>query len=124
MVGTAGHRGFGHLRKLPSGRWQASYVGADGARHAAPTTFTHKDDARHWLTEERRLVEAPADWRPPAERTADVGPVVHTLDDVWKRFLTHRAAPLAPATITGYEKDYRLRIEPHWGADRDVATTG
>lgn len=32
--------GFGAVRKLPSGRYQASYIGRDGRRHAGITTFT------------------------------------------------------------------------------------
>jgi len=43
-------RRFGAVRKLPSGRWQASYVGADGRRHSAPTTFRTKTDADRWLS--------------------------------------------------------------------------
>jgi hypothetical protein len=32
-------RQFGYLRKLPSGSWQASYIGPDSRRHtAAPGT--------------------------------------------------------------------------------------
>jgi integrase len=42
-------RRFGHLRKLPSGRWQASFRGPDGRRQTAPTTFTTKSDADRWL---------------------------------------------------------------------------
>jgi integrase len=42
-------RRFGKLRKLPSGRWQASYVGQDGLRHVAPDTFRTKTDADRWL---------------------------------------------------------------------------
>ncbi len=41
-------RGFGYLRRLPSGRWQASYLGPDGARHLAPTTFLARQDADIW----------------------------------------------------------------------------
>lgn len=29
MAGKANHRGFGHVRKLPSKRYQASYIGPD-----------------------------------------------------------------------------------------------
>lgn len=47
-------RQFGHLRKLASGRWQASYVAAGGKRRTAPRTFRTKTEARQWLT----LVEA------------------------------------------------------------------
>lgn len=42
-------RRFGKVRKLPSGRWQASYVGPDGRRHAAGDTFARKSDAGKWL---------------------------------------------------------------------------
>lgn len=47
---TAGRRRFGALRKLPSGRLQASYLGPDGLRHAAPQTFATKRDADRWLS--------------------------------------------------------------------------
>jgi integrase len=42
-------RQFGYLRKLPSGRWQASYVAPSGKRQYAPMTFRTKTDARRWL---------------------------------------------------------------------------
>jgi integrase len=61
-------RGFGHLRRLPSKRWQASYVGPDLARYSAPHTFEAKIDAEEWLTTERRLVLTD-EWRPPGQRS-------------------------------------------------------
>ena len=45
----AKRRGFGTLRKLPSKRWQASYIGPDQERHTGPTTFTATGDAEEWL---------------------------------------------------------------------------
>jgi len=42
-------RRFGSLRKLPSGRWQASLVGPSGQRQSAPHTFKTKTDADRWL---------------------------------------------------------------------------
>jgi hypothetical protein len=65
MVGRANRRGFGYLRKLPSKRWQASYVGPDLARYSAPSTFAAKVDAEAWLASERALIAA-GDWSPPA----------------------------------------------------------
>jgi hypothetical protein len=53
-----GRRDFGYLRRLPSKRNQASYVGPDLARHVGPTTFRTKGDAETWLTDERRIVES------------------------------------------------------------------
>lgn len=41
-------RRFGALRKLASGRWQASYL-RDGQRINAPHTFATKTDAQQWL---------------------------------------------------------------------------
>lgn len=60
-------RGFGYLRKLPSKRWQASYLGPDMRRHKAPDTFQTRTDAEAWLAEERRLL-ATRDWRAPEQR--------------------------------------------------------
>jgi integrase len=50
-----GRRHFGSVRKLPSGRWQASYW-HEGDRHLAPTTFLTKADAlAHLATVETDL---------------------------------------------------------------------
>lgn len=74
MAGKAGRRSFGALRKLPSGNWQASYVGPDALRHVAPSTFTAKFDAEAWIVGERRLVEG-GSWVAPAKRKAALVPV-------------------------------------------------
>lgn len=43
-------RGFGSIRKLPSGRWHASYIDEfTGRRVNGPSTFTTKADAGLWL---------------------------------------------------------------------------
>ena len=46
----ARRRRFGALRRLPSGRWQASYQTADGVRRTAKSTFATKTDADRWLS--------------------------------------------------------------------------
>jgi integrase len=43
-------RRFGYVRKLPSGRYQASFITPSGARQAAPNTFRTKTDADRWLS--------------------------------------------------------------------------
>lgn len=43
-------RRFGKVRKLPSGRHQASFVGPSGVRQTAPRTFRTKTDADRWLS--------------------------------------------------------------------------
>jgi integrase len=43
-------RRFGYVRKLPSGRYQASFLGPSGTRQSAPGTFRTKTDADRWLS--------------------------------------------------------------------------
>lgn len=59
-----GHRRFGNVRKLPSDRYQASYLGPDGERRYLPTTYERKGDAETALS----IVEAQmvmGDWTDP-----------------------------------------------------------
>ena len=46
---AARRRRFGYVRKLPSGRYQASFIGPSGFRQPAPSTFRTKTDADRWL---------------------------------------------------------------------------
>ena len=64
-------RGWGAIRKLPSGRYQASYTGPDLVRYPAPITFDTQAAAEEWLALERRTVTS-GDWIPPAERRAEL----------------------------------------------------
>lgn len=57
MTARKGQRGWGHIRLLPSGRWQASYVGPDRRRHTAHITFTRRATAEDWLAQERLKIE-------------------------------------------------------------------
>lgn len=57
--------GWGKVRRLPSGRWQASYVGPDGQRHTAPATFATKTDAGGWLAGQQTDI-ARGSWGKPA----------------------------------------------------------
>jgi len=58
-------RRFGTVRKLPSGRYQASYIGPDGARHTADTTFTGKGYADAWLAGQQADIQR-GTWGKPA----------------------------------------------------------
>ncbi|HET9257656.1 MAG TPA: site-specific integrase [Pseudonocardiaceae bacterium] len=51
MAKKRGRRRFGWVRKLPSGRHQASYLGPDGRRHVAPQTFDSETSADRWLVQ-------------------------------------------------------------------------
>ncbi len=54
MANKAGHRRFGNVRQLPSGRFQARYLAPDGRLRSHPETFSRKSDAERVLT----LIEA------------------------------------------------------------------
>jgi integrase len=80
-------RYFGNVRKLPSGRYQARYIGPDGQRRPAqradggPLTFDTRSDAEAWLA--LRHSEILRDeWLPPAApKTAP--PPLRTYADAW-----------------------------------------
>lgn len=82
MAGKAGHRGFGRIRKLPSRRHQASYIGPDLARHNAPHTFDTRQDAEAWLADEHRVISA-GNWLPPARRAVDDVPLFGAYAEDW-----------------------------------------
>lgn len=120
MAGKAGHRGFGYLRKLPSGRWQASYAGPDEARHKAPATFTTKGDAEGWLNDERRRVEW-GEWTTPASResarhAASAQHTVSTYAEAWlSARVNSRGKPLADKTRSEYRRYLDRLILPVLG---------
>lgn len=58
-------RSFGTVRRLPSRRWQATYIGPDGARHRAPVTFDTKGDASAYLAARQTDVSR-GEWSAPA----------------------------------------------------------
>ena len=66
-------RSWGKVRRLPSGRYQASdlhggFHGVQlGTRYTAPQTFDAKGDAWAWLDREHRLVQR-GEWSPPLDR--------------------------------------------------------
>lgn len=105
--GMGDRRSWGKLRKLPSGRWQASYVGPDLVRHTAKATFTAKLDAEGWLRDERRLVEYHA-WTPPAQREAERIAGGVTVAEFAAQWVQQR--PLKSRTRIGYESTLARHI--------------
>lgn len=100
-------RSWGKIRKLPSGRWQASYVGPDLVRHTAKSTYTAKMDAEGWLADERRLVEFRI-WTPPAQREAESLAGGVTVAEYAEKWVEQR--PLKPRTRIGYESTLARHI--------------
>ncbi|PND54351.1 integrase [Mycobacterium sp. ENV421] len=111
MANKSGHRGWGHIRKLPSGRYQASYVekGNRMVRHTAALTYTAKEDAEHWLASERREMER-GTWTPPPLRRAEKAVKSVTVAQFATTWIAERK--LGPRTRDGYESKLRLHITP------------
>ncbi len=110
MRAQQGHRrGFGAIRKLPSGRYQASYVGPDLVRHKAPTTYQTREDAEGWLYKQRGAVTGD-DWTPPAVRKQ----AAVTFTDYADPWLQMR--DLTPRTRALYTSLLRTHITPTFGA--------
>jgi integrase len=99
-------RDFGAVRLLPSGRWQASYLGLDGLRRNAPRTFSTKADAHAWLTV-RQSELLRGDWIDP-----DLGRI--TVDLFATRWIAEQR--LSPRTRDLYEGLNKLHVRPYVGS--------
>ena len=107
-------RGFGRLRQLPSGRWQAAYTGPDGNVHKAPRTYAVEDDAIGWLNAERRKIDLET-WG-SVERSDGV-----TLCQYAERWVEQRQ--LRPRTKNHYESMLKRLILPDLGDSKLAALT-
>ncbi len=99
-------RTFGSVRQLPSGRYQARYVGGDGLPRTAPQTFKTKADANAYLaTQESDIVRET--WKAPKHARV-------TLGEYGRTWIAQR--PIKPSTRERYRSAWNLHIDPHIGA--------
>jgi integrase len=106
MANKDGHRRFGNVRKLPSGRFQIRYPGPDGRIRTGPETYERKGDADKALVlTEARMTSG--DWTDP-----DRGKI--KLADYASAWITERPG-LRPRTVDLYRWLLRKHIEPHLG---------
>lgn len=108
-------RGFGSIRKLPSGRYQARYTGPDGALHKAPSTFAAKIDAEAWLTDRRREIDRGL-WN--AADDAPEVPLFRVYADDWLRTRRVAGRPLKMVTRQHYRRILDNHLIPEFGNDR------
>jgi integrase len=101
-------RGFGLIRRLPSGRYQASHMAPDGRRVNAPATFGTRTDAEAWLAGAQTDISRDA-WRRPEPPRRAV-----TFADYAASWLATRK--LTPLTADGYAKLLRGHLLPAFGA--------
>ena len=101
---------FGRIRKLPSGRYQAGYIGPDLALHNGLSTFETLLDARDWLATERRHMEAGTWVAPRARNRAQQPATLKPFADAW---LAGRQ--LKPRTVAFYRTLLDQKILPELG---------
>ena len=103
--GKSNKRTFGRIRKLPSGRYQARYLGPDGIDRPAPETFATRRDADDWLAETRTEIRRDG-WQDP-----DAGAI--PLEKYAVQWVDER--DLSPTTEELYRRLLRLHIVPQLG---------
>lgn len=120
MSNRKGSRGWGHIRRLPSGRFQASYIGPDLRRHTAPMTYSTKPRAEGWLADERKLIELDT-WTAPAKRAAARTARAISLTDYAAKWVTERN--VKPRTRDEYRAKLRLHVNDSIGSHEITAVT-
>jgi integrase len=106
MANKDGHRRFGNLRKLPSGRYQIRYPGPDGRIRTGPETFERKGDADRALVLIETQMSA-GEWSDPERGKVKLG-------DYAAAWIVERPG-LRPRTMDLYRWLLRKHIEPHLG---------
>lgn len=110
-------RSFGHIRKLPSGRHQASFTSPGGERINAPYTFLTRSDASAWLSAQEVRVRNGA-WEQGVLETS--APTVgHLFEEYVERHIKLQTnsdgSLLRPSTKSLYTRLLRVNLSPFWG---------
>jgi integrase len=112
-----GHRAWGTVRKLPSGKYQASYIGKDLVRHKADSTFDNKINAEGWLANEKAYADrcrmTGEVWKSPSQRAEESRATVLLLRDYGKQWIAERK--LKESTRNLYTGLWTNHIEPKLG---------
>ena len=117
MSAKTGQRRLGHIRKLESGRFQASFIGPDLRRYNGPRPFDSKMLAEGWLAREREMImlsdSGGAGWISPVERRTRAAVRGETVESYAKRWIAGRN--LAPRTRKLYTESLAHHIAPSLG---------
>ena len=106
----------GRVRVLPSGRWQARFLGPDGIERPAPQTFESKMDAEGWCRRQADDVDA-GRWTAESTRPHDR----QTFASYARRWIEGR--DLKPRTRLDYQAYIDDVLIPRWGDYRLDAIT-
>ena len=112
MATRKSRRTFGAIRKLPSGRYQASYLAPDGQRRIGDSTFPTVADADAFLSNIANAVNR-GEWRAPE-------PARELFGEFAKGWLAtgmgRNGKRLSPTTAELYAHLWRKWLEPDFGA--------
>ncbi|MFI9061493.1 tyrosine-type recombinase/integrase [Streptomyces sp. NPDC053429] len=127
---AAKRRQFGRVRKLPSGRYQARYLGPDGQLRPAPETFRTKRDADDWLADKQTEMRR-GDWHDPDAGKVAFGPyalawikereLTSTTRQLYRSLLKHHLEPVLGSVNLAEISPPLVR---RWRADKLAAGTG
>ena len=114
----ASRKNWGAIRKLPSNRFQASFVGPDGRRHNAPDTFKTKTEASGWLAAKRTEIRE-GNWV-PGEQAASTEEPEASKETLFKdyalnhieRQTTSKGELLREATKALYRRTLNTNLKP------------
>lgn len=106
-----GRRGWGTVRKLSSGRYQARYADGSGNQVSAPSTFATKAEADRWLARARTEMDS-GRWADPKAGKE----TVRVYAERWVETRLVRGRPLAPRTAELYRAQLKNHIVPALGA--------
>ena len=108
---AAKSRRFGSIRRLPSGRYQARYLGPDRQTHSASVTFSSKSDAETFLATIRADIVR-STWQPPSRRPDRVDNFREYAD----QWLAGRSRELKPRTTVLYRGLLDRHLYPTLGS--------
>ncbi len=107
-------RGFGAIRKLPSGRFQAHYTTHTGAKIAAAATFAAKAHAEVWLADRRREIDENR-WNPGAAERTRTRVTFADYAETWLAARQVGGRPLKARTRNHYAGIIKRELEPVFG---------
>ena len=119
----SGRGNFGTIDQLASGRLRVRYVGSDGCRYPAPSTFDNLGDADTWLARVRGEIVL-GTWRSPweleaAHRSTQVRGM--SVDRLFDDYLAEGGLRLRSRDLYGYQ--WRRLVSPRLGAHEVAGLT-
>ena len=111
-------RQFGNIRRLPSGKYQATFPHPHNpaTRVTAPTTYARRSDADQWLRTQQALIET-GRWKSPEQLSATTPDP--TFDQYAQRYFA--TCGWTKASARTVRNRYANHIHPHW-ATRTITT--